>query len=98
MSRPWLIWSNEHNAFWAPGETGYVEKASMAGRYSTRRAFEIVSNANIARGDKLPNEIVVPAPETVALVDGLREMMRKFNNDCEFKPDPRGARYDEEQL
>ena len=30
----YLVWSNEHNAWWGPGETGYVRRVAEAGRYT----------------------------------------------------------------
>jgi hypothetical protein len=56
----WLIWSNEHNAWWGPGEAGYVTNRKYAGRYPFERACEIVKRANeyIANGEP-PNEAMV---------------------------------------
>jgi hypothetical protein len=54
-----LIWSFEHNAWWAPDECGYVGDAGQAGRYSLERAEEICRRANIAA----INEAIVPLPE-----------------------------------
>lgn len=54
----WLIWSNEHKAWWAPREHGYCRTRAEAGRYSYERAIEIVRNANIAlKGE--PHEAMV---------------------------------------
>lgn len=55
---PWLIWSNEHRAWWAPRECGYVHRREDAGRYSLERAREICRQAN-AYLPGTPNETMV---------------------------------------
>jgi hypothetical protein len=55
----YLIWSFEHNAWWAPAATGYVSDAARAGRYSLAGAEHICRRANIAA----INEAIVPLPE-----------------------------------
>jgi hypothetical protein len=42
----YLIWSNEHNAWWGPGRMGYVIEPSLAGRYTLKEATQICENAN----------------------------------------------------
>lgn len=54
----WLIWSIEHDGWWAPGELGYVKRREDAGLYSYERALEIVDGANKHTGDT-PNEAMV---------------------------------------
>jgi hypothetical protein len=54
-----LIWSFEHNAWWAPGWSGYVMDAERAGRYSLAEAERICRRANIAEF----NEAIVPLSE-----------------------------------
>lgn len=54
----WLIWSNEHNQWWAPFGNGYVAERAMAGRFTFDHALEIVADAN--RGlTHAPNEAMV---------------------------------------
>ncbi len=48
-----LIWSYEHNAWWAPGERGYRDSVAAAGRYTPERAGQICAGA-------FPDEIMVP--------------------------------------
>lgn len=50
--RKWLVWSNEHRAYWGPGHSGYVEKRSEAGRYTYEEAVKIVYGANRYRKDE----------------------------------------------
>jgi hypothetical protein len=53
-----LIWSFEHNAWWGPGERGYVAAVEEAGRYTLSRAEAICLRANIVA----INEAIVPLP------------------------------------
>lgn len=41
----YVIWSYEHNAWWAPNERGYTEDLERAGRYSAEDAGRIVTNS-----------------------------------------------------
>lgn len=43
----YLIWSIEHNAWWAPNECGYVHSAAEAGIYALDVAQGIVREANL---------------------------------------------------
>ncbi len=45
MEREYLIWSAEHQAWWAAGERGYSKGIMHAGRYSRDRALQICINA-----------------------------------------------------
>lgn len=53
MSDTQLIWSYEHNAWWAPNERGYVREIQRAGRYTPEDAARICARA-------FPDEIMVP--------------------------------------
>lgn len=57
-TREWLIWSNEHNGWWATNKCGYVKERKHAGRYTYKEALEIVESANIGLKD-IPNETMV---------------------------------------
>lgn len=51
MSEAYLIWSNEHRAWWGPDECGYVRRLGDAGRYSRADALIICrTGLDIARG------------------------------------------------
>jgi len=54
----WIIWSIEHNGWWAPDENGYVAKKERAGKYTYERACQIVKSANISNFDT-PNESMI---------------------------------------
>lgn len=59
-SAAYLVWSNEHNAWWRPDRCGYTNHIQAAGRYSREDAIKICAGANytFAKG-QLPNEIPV---------------------------------------
>jgi hypothetical protein len=42
----YLIWSNEHLAWWKPAELGYTTITHNAGRYSKEEADAICARAN----------------------------------------------------
>ena len=62
----WLIWSNEHGAWWRPASCGYIRVIEEAGRYPRSEAQEICDGANryLPKGTK-PNEVMVLSPEGV---------------------------------
>ena len=70
---PWLVWSNEHNAWWGADERGYFTDVRAAGRYTREQALEIEANArrpgsggmfsHDGHVDPVPPEIAVPSPE-----------------------------------
>ena len=45
MGDDYLIWSNEHGAWWGHGRAGYVGRLMQAGRYSRAEALDICTNA-----------------------------------------------------
>lgn len=55
----YLIWSNEHARWWAPGERGYAPGIVGAGRYTRDDAMRICAHAlptaaNIGRISEIP--------------------------------------------
>jgi hypothetical protein len=46
MADEFIIWSEEHGAWWRPAHAGYTTSMAKAGRYSRREADAIVLNAN----------------------------------------------------
>ena len=57
-SSRWIIWSIEHDAWWAENHSGYVGKRAYAGEYSFIEALRIVKGANIGDRD-IPNEAMI---------------------------------------
>lgn len=61
-----LIWSNQHGAWWAPGARGYTLDIAQAGRFARHQALRIVDGAGSwgpYAGDGVPDEVMVLAPE-----------------------------------
>ncbi len=70
----YLIWSNEHGAWWAPNGMGYTTVIETAGRYMTDEADRIIAKATLdgaltvtregPKGERLtvPPEVLVPVP------------------------------------
>jgi hypothetical protein len=63
MSYQWLVWSNEHRAYWRPDKAGYTIFAKAAGRYTEEQAIDICRFAR-SRG-----EDGNPPPETMIRED-----------------------------
>lgn len=38
-TKGWLVWSNEHGAWWGPNSAGYLYKVEEAGRYTLAEAM-----------------------------------------------------------
>jgi len=73
----WVIWSEEHRAWWGVGRWGYVPQLTYAGRFTEAEAREIVERANIGLTPPRFNEIAIPDPLRKAdmpLVPGSRVM------------------------
>lgn len=73
----WLVWSNEHRAWWAPGRCGYNTSDKGAGRYTLADALDCCGLRSPVPTEwgRIPAEVVVPSPELVAAllpVVGLR--------------------------
>ena len=62
----YLIWSNEHRAWWRPNNNGYTTQYSQAGQYSEQEAIKICKDANLylfdrnPNGNRMPMECMVP--------------------------------------
>ena len=46
QAKDWVIWSEEHLAWWASGKSGYTRSLQAAGRYTKDEALTIVEIAN----------------------------------------------------
>ena len=58
----YLVWSNEHSAWWGANQRGYTTHIDSAGRYPRAVAMEICKGANIGfmqDSGENPNEIPV---------------------------------------
>ena len=77
-----LIWSNEHRAWWRPAERGYTDAIEEAGRYPRSQAESIVARAtldglltvrrtNLVTGEQYSqlSEVLMLAPEDIPAVE-----------------------------
>jgi hypothetical protein len=62
----YIIWSEEHGAWWVAGGWGYTRSMFLAGKWTKAETEEILHKANhyLPEGACL-NEIAFPAPEFV---------------------------------
>lgn len=58
----WLIWSNEHKAWWKAGKRGYTATLSQAARMTFEEACQILNESNKYRWFLVnePYETMVP--------------------------------------
>ena len=70
----YLIWSNEHRAWWRPNSRGYTLQLEKAGRYSRDEALK-----HCRVRDQVPGE---PMPELPIREDDLLRVVTAF---CETK-------------
>lgn len=54
MMDPYLIWSNEHNAWWRPDARGYTAFLKDAGRYTRDEALRHCQTRDQVPGRPLP--------------------------------------------
>lgn len=60
MQEPvYLVWSNEHSAWWGPRRSGYYLSLDYAGRYSRDEALKISAEA---RGGWKPGDVPPEMP------------------------------------
>jgi hypothetical protein len=45
--KKYLVWSNQHSAWWGPYELGYTRVIDGAGRYSKKEAEKIVRKSTL---------------------------------------------------
>lgn len=70
-----LIWSNEHSAWWRPSSAGYTIHAEAAGRYSHAEALSISANARDGwRPGSPPPEVPVAEADVLACEARYAEM------------------------
>lgn len=81
----WLVWSNEHGAWWAPSSNGYVENVADAGRYTLANARQICEDAGTMKnhvGYAMPCEVVVPSPELMPALQDWSELLKIVARIC----------------
>jgi hypothetical protein len=72
----YLIWSNEHLAWWKPAELGYTTLTHNAGRYSKEEADAICARANF--DPETINEVAVLAPSYVNCISEFVEVVYRL--------------------
>lgn len=71
----YLIWSNEHTAWWRPDHAGYCYDIAEAGRYSRDEAIKICKGANYGfTHEDNPNEIPVLEIDAIEAVNAKRRV------------------------
>ena len=66
----WLVYSNEHSAYWRPDEKGYTTDVAQAGRYTKEHADEICQAAipgRIGRGK--PPEVAIHVDDPIVMTE-----------------------------
>lgn len=73
MVERYLVWSNEHRAWWRPDRCGYTRNVTNAGIYSRADAIEI------ARASSTHIDWTCTSPDEIAVrIDDLSEDVRKL--------------------
>ena len=72
MSAQYLIWSNEHRAWWGPNSRGYTPSVHKAGRYDRDFALNICRNANFVPTSS-PNEIIILEADALECFGGSND-------------------------
>lgn len=66
MNEKYLIWSNEHRAWWRPNNAGYTKQLEAAGRYSREDAIRQSAFGRDGWGSReIPAEIPVREADAV---------------------------------
>ena len=78
--RKYLIWSNEHDARWAPNSNGYTQSMEEAGIYEETEAMRIVASDPYWLNK--PHETLYPA-----VVAKRTQIVRKRASKISFLPD-----------
>lgn len=81
----YLIWSNEHKAWWGPQRSGYVARVEDAGVYNQTAALQISIDAIAGRRG---NE---PLPEIPVRLDDIQHVLEAFTQKYpNHDPEPKG--------
>jgi hypothetical protein len=69
----WVIWSEEHGAWWAPDRHSYTRSLNRAGRYSRQEATLICEQANKYCAAGIWNECCLPDPVELRTARGASQ-------------------------
>lgn len=61
MTYAYLVWSNQHRAWWRPNSAGYTRDVRAAGWYARDEAIDIAGQSRDGWGDpsKPPDELAI---------------------------------------
>ena len=61
FEQQYLVWSNEHRAWWRPNSAGYTIDVRQAGRYSRKEAMDISGTARNGwtNPKRIPDELAI---------------------------------------
>jgi hypothetical protein len=71
----YLIWSNEHRAWWGPGRSGYVQRVEHAGHYSREEALDICTDAmpgRLRKKNEPLQELPVPVADVIFMLQSFQ--------------------------
>lgn len=75
---PYLVWSNQHRAWWRPYSAGYTTHVHAAGRYSREEAMSISSTSRDGwrRPEDVPEELAIAERDLPAFASTTEEPKR----------------------
>lgn len=80
MEQIYLIWSNQHKAWWRPERRGYTTSLNAAGRYPRSEAIKICTHSRYGwDGKDHPSEIPVAEDDVMACKAAFDEVMHPTN-------------------
>lgn len=85
----WLVWSNEHRAWWREHGCGYTHDVKQAGRYDFDEAAQIIVEANeygILTCE--PSETLVPVVPGVRMFGVVAEETKQTESENSAKTNP----------
>lgn len=71
VEETYLVWSNEHRAWWRPNGRGYTIKLEAAGRYTREEAIDIAGGRLGWIKDREPDEIPVLERDALDAAKGI---------------------------
>jgi hypothetical protein len=76
----YLIWSNEHRAWWRPNNAGYTTKFEATGRYSREDALRTCALGRDGWGrNETPSEIPVLEADALSCVEAYNAAVASLN-------------------
>lgn len=74
----YLVWSNEHNAWWRGNRCGYTQHMDKAGRYTRKEAIQICAMSRDGWGGNGPlSEVPVSEADALECVETFNRAFAK---------------------